>query len=303
MDKTKYEYTDINVFNSEAVIASDKLLLIDGDTIAYTACVNAEQITQLLPASFYTEEERQRIIEDFYPVNPEEDFPSEVKSSDIVVCKNNVMNKLNKILQSTGCSKHSIHLTLGRDCFRYKLYKDYKANRKALATPLYLMQVKYWMVEQLGATIHIDIEADDAVVYLKRKLGDDAIICAVDKDVLEAVPGKHFNYYESSKYDIDMKWHTTKELDAYLFPYRQAIIGDTSDNIIGIKGIGEKKVKTLIPDDCKNPMDALIAAYEQNGRTKEDAILNFKLCYMGAPEYVEPCIGDKFKNLEVAYEK
>lgn len=299
MDKIKYEYTDISVFNGEAVVANDKLLLIDGDTIAYTACVNAEQVTQLLPESFYTEEEKLSIMRDYYPVNPEEQFPSEVKTSDLIVCKNNVMNKLNKILQLTGCSKYSIHLTLGRDCFRYKIYKDYKANRSNTVAPLFLMQIKHWMSTQLGATLHVDIEADDAIVFLKRRLGDDAIICAVDKDVLEAVEGRHFNYYESAKFNIDMQWKETSKASAYLFPYRQALIGDTSDNIIGLSGIGVKKAKTIIPDDCVDPLGALINAYKTRGRTEEEALLNFKLCYMGAPEFVEPCMKDVIAKLEV----
>lgn len=276
------DFADINVVSGQVVKATDKLLVIDADTIVYNACLAAEYTVELLPDSFYTREELLEIEEKYH----EED--GVYYASDIMVCKSYVTNKLKKILELTGASKFQLHLSMGRDNFRYKLYPEYKANRIGKRVPLHLAEMKVWLYETMGAYIHTEVEADDAVVAIKRYLKDDCIICAVDKDVLNAVEGTHFNYYESSVHNIDMCWVATEFETARLFPYRQALVGDSSDNIKGVPNIGVKKAKNLIPDCTANPLEILVATYVQAGLKKEDAITAYRLCYMGDLDYVNP---------------
>lgn len=279
----EYEITDITITsNGQVVVTDDRTLLIDADTLAYTSCLNAETQIELLPREFYTDDEWNSYTE-------KEQADGVAYRGDIKVAIANALAKLEKIKELTGCSKYELHFTEGKESFRYSIYPEYKANRKEFRAPCNLKAVKEYLASMHNGYLHKEIEADDAVAYLARRYPDDYIVCAVDKDVLRAIPGKHFNYYESAKHNIDMHWVVTDNLQALLFPYRQAIMGDRSDNIIGLQGYGEKKVLKLIPDNA-NPLEVpelLIKAFESNGRTREDALLNYELCYMGDPRRCE----------------
>lgn len=275
------EIVDITIDDyGNAIPKNDKIALIDADTIVYTACLHSEKVIELLPREFYTEQEWTEFMKLGEP-----DENGRVYDSNLDDIISFATKKLDKIKLNTGCDKVELHFTGGRASFRYLLYPEYKSNRKAIHSPKYLSEAKYAIAQKFNGKIHTEIEADDAVVYLARKYPKKYLLCAVDKDVLNAVEGTHFNYYESAQYNIDMKFQTTDYNTARLFPYRQAMMGDKSDNIIGLDRIGPKKAAIIIGDDCKDPMKQLIAAFEHNGRTKEEAELNFKLCFMGDEQY------------------
>lgn len=282
------EVVDITIGDDgEAIIANDKIALIDADTIVYTACLNAEKIIELLPREFYTDAEWAELMKLGEP-----DELGRVYDSNLDEILALVDMKLNKIKENTGCKQVELHFTDGRANFRYDIYPEYKGNRKATHSPKFLATAKVAIATKYNGKLHTKIEADDAVVYLMRKYPEKYILCAVDKDVLNAVEGRHFNYYESGQYNISMKWQETSAITAKLFPYRQALMGDKSDNIIGLDRIGPKKASVIIDDTCQDPMAQLIAAFEHNGRTKEEALLNFQLCFMGDEKYCKELDND-----------
>ena len=122
----------------------------------------------------------------------------------------------------------------GNNNFRYQIYPEYKANRKEMKRPAHLAACKDFLTTEYGA-IRPDIwEADDALGYNQS---DDTIIASIDKDLL-MVHGNHHNW--------------VKSLDTYVAPfdglkhfYKQMLIGDRSDNVVGIKGLGEKKSERM----------------------------------------------------------
>lgn len=274
------EYVEINLDDKGNVIPNnkDKTLIIDGDTVVFTSCLRGQEQVELLPRNFYTDEEWQDII-DNPSYNPEKSYYYE---ADFKAITNLINEKLNRIKFFSGCNNFIMYLTEGKQSFRYNIYKDYKANRKKLETPMYLAEAKEYCVKQLKAIACKDYEADDAVIAKKKELGNKGILCAVDKDVLNAIEGVHFNYYESVNYDKSM--HFTEPItakEARLWPYKQCIMGDISDNIIGIKGIGPKKADKLFANAKEeNWWDIVKAAYKQAGRTTEEALLNFRLVSM-----------------------
>lgn len=271
------EFVDINIAaDGNAIATNDKIALIDADTIAYTACTHVEKVIELLPREFYSDEEWARLT-----ANGEPDIDGRIYESNFDEIIAYAQFKINKILTLTGCKSCELHFTEGKSSFRYDIYPDYKANRKPIHRPMYLTEVKAKLCQLREGYIHTDIEADDAVVFIARQEPSKYILCAVDKDVLNSVEGRHFNYYESGHYNIDMKWQETDAETARLFPYRQAIMGDRSDNIIGLDRIGPKRVLDIIPYGIKDPLGALISEFEKQGRTAEEAKLNFALCYMG----------------------
>jgi DNA polymerase I len=106
-------------------------------------------------------------------------------------------------------------------------------------------------------TVSIDkVEADDIIAYLSHKAlkqqGDRAFIISSDKDFLQLVNDRVVVYRP-----IEKKFYTNKFFkEKYNMPSENFIIyktlmGDNSDKIKGIKGLGEKKLFKLFPELSK----------------------------------------------------
>src|SRR5574343_1568457 len=89
---------------------------------------------------------------------------------------------------------------------------------------------------------------------------EDTIIVTLDKD-LDMIPGLHYNWVKNTIYDVN-------EDEALRFFYKQLLIGDTSDNIVGIRGIGPVKAKTLIDhlETEEEMLDVVSSLYDSKER-------------------------------------
>ena len=294
---------DIGDFGEIAAPKNDKTLLVDADTIAYTAALSAIEEDMLLPEDMYLPEEWQQLMTE----GKYDSATGVLKRLDFELARKNFEDKLDRIKLLTGSNKVELHFSVGRKGFRYKVDPQYKANRDPSVVPPNLEAFKYSLQnsitnENYSFHYHEYFEADDAVVALKNWNINKYILCAIDKDVLNSCPGKHFNYYESYKFNKSMKWVETSEFEAFKWPFVQAIMGDNSDGIIGLKGYGPKKaekfIDKLIPNEKHFDTEllsdilhsAIIELYEKNKRTKEDYIKNFNLVSMSHIDmnYVKP---------------
>ena len=98
-----------------------------------------------------------------------------------------------------------------------------------------------------------------------------------------------FNYYQSTKYKIDMKWIENTETEAMKRYYVQTLTGDTGDNVIGLKGVGPKTAEKLLAK-CKNPKecwDVVVKTYDHHDRGIVDAITNMRLVDMRQLELID----------------
>ena len=106
-------------------------------------------------------------------------------------------------------------------------------------------------------TVSIDkVEADDIIAYLSHKAlkqpGDKAVIVSSDKDFLQLVSDQVIVYRPMEK-----KFYTKEHFkNKYNMPPENFIIyktlmGDNSDKIRGVKGLGEKKLHKLFPELSK----------------------------------------------------
>jgi 5'-3' exonuclease len=73
---------------------------------------------------------------------------------------------------------------------------------------------------------------------------DDTIICSIDKDLLQ-IPGRHFNFVKGTSQEVS-------ELEGLRHFYKQLLIGDTSDNVFCVRGIGPVKAGKLL-DHINDP--------------------------------------------------
>ena len=149
-----------------------------------------------------------------------------------------------------------------RNTFRRDLYKEYKAHRSPTPDEL-LQQLPYAprLAESMGAlTIMMDdYEADDLLGSISHQLSqshDDLEIFLItgDRDSYQLIKERVFVGYTSSKakdgvdiYDIQSVKEKYGLQPTDLIPVK-ALMGDASDNIPGVKGVGEKTAIKLIKE-------------------------------------------------------
>ncbi|MBQ9869668.1 MAG: DNA polymerase I [Ruminococcus sp.] len=139
--------------------------------------------------------------------------------------------------------------------FRHKANADYKANRKGMPAELaQQMPVIKELLTDLGVKI-IEIEgyeADDILGTLSKACADSGNECFIltgDRDSFQLVSDSVTVRLAGNK---ETKVYTPQRImDEYGVSPRQmievkALMGDTSDNIKGVKGIGEKTALDLI---------------------------------------------------------
>ena len=143
--------------------------------------------------------------------------------------------------------------------FRHDAYEGYKAQRPE--TPDDLVK-QFDLARELVAAFGIPIfeakgfEADDVIGTLAHKFGKEkdmeVIIASGDLDTLQLVVGNKVKVYTLRKGIQDtIVYDEQGVIDRYgfgpkLIPDFKGLKGDPSDNIIGVKGIGEKTATELI---------------------------------------------------------
>lgn len=163
---------------------------------------------------------------------------------------------LDNILNKTEATSYRAFLT-GANNFRKQIYPEYKANRTQ-PKPKHLKDLQIYSLEKLNAEFAPEgLEADDALAINQKYLGvniKETIICSLDKDLLQ-VPGHHFSWEINGKgWTRPDTFIEQSHLEGLRLFYKQCLKGDTSDNVKGIEGLGEKKA-TKILEDCTSELE------------------------------------------------
>ena len=170
---------------------------------------------------------------------------------------------------------------------RKYLFKSYKAGR--ISSKLrdkkdadYQLAMLREYLELLGVKQRkvTGLEADDIIAHLCAYYKDeDKIIVSSDKDLLQLVNDKTKVYSLSKKklYDAQQVIRDMGALPCNLVMSR-AILGDQSDNIPGVRGIGEKSVTKLFPILAQEPAtpEKLIEIAEAGEDRKHKLLLEQK---------------------------
>ncbi len=263
--------------STDGVEDNNKVALIDADTIAYAAACGAEYAEDILGESFYTTEEWAEIV-----ANPQYDEEEScIWVTDVDAAVEMSVDRIIGIIQDTDTGSAELYFTTGK-CFRFQVYDMYKGNRKGTRYPAGLPEIKTKLLELYPGKLCEEYEADDAVCMLKRTQPDKYVLCAVDKDVLGAVPGKHRNYYRSERYNIPEKWQSTTTPMSIRFPYLQTLMGDSTDNIPGCPGIGKKRAATLLGEetDVNELWKIVEKTFKSKKLTVKEAIRDMRLVNM-----------------------
>ena len=184
-------------------------------------------------------------------------FASENESESIAMAR--CSEFIEDLILFNGFGEYQGYLT-GKTNFRNEIAvtAPYKGNRKS-AKPKHYQLLRDYMESAWAFTMIEDQEADDAIgiAAYEMEVGE-YCICSIDKD-LDMLRGDHYNFVKDERYFI------TEEEGIKNF-YKQLLMGDRVDNIIGIKGIGTVKAERLLKE-CKNENEmylAILEAYEGN---------------------------------------
>lgn len=166
-----------------------------------------------------------------------------------------------KTIQDLQPTYMAVSFDVSGETFRDELYDDYKATREKADDDLYAqIPLVYELVEAFGIP-HYEkegFEADDIIGTIaeknKKKKNLTTIVVTGDKDLLQLVDDEHTEVYLLKKGMSDFELYTEAAVTnkfgfgpEHIVDYK-AFRGDTSDNIPGVKGIGDKTATTLITE-------------------------------------------------------
>ncbi len=132
-------------------------------------------------------------------------------------------------------------------------YEDYKANRESPPDELksqFPLIKEFIKIASLQSFEEDGYEADDVIATLAIKYKDDfdeIYIVSSDKDLMQLVDESTFVYdtMKNIVYDVDRVFDKFGVYPNQIGDYL-AIVGDTADNVPGVKGVGPKGASTLL---------------------------------------------------------
>lgn len=195
------------------------------------------------------------------------------------IVRSMVDDRINQILENTGSTEYALYLTDSPSNFRVGLatIKPYKGHRK-VEKPHHWAAIRQHLIDNWNAEVQYGIEADDRLgieqwkelstdynfessLNYKKQEACKTVICSRDKD-LHMIPGWHYVWPAGKQ---EEQFWFQDELSAIRCFYNQLLTGDTSDNILGLYGVGSssKLVKSIEEMDEEQLMFNLVfKAYE-----------------------------------------
>ncbi len=164
-------------------------------------------------------------------------------------------NMLLKILREKGAEYAAIAFDAPGPTFRHEAFGEYKANRPSMPEDL---RVQVPHIKEIVSSLRLPVlekegyEADDLIATLARKLekeGMETVIVSGDKDLMQLVSSR-VTMYDPMK-DKTFQVPEVKERFG-VSPDKvvevMGLMGDTSDNIPGVPGIGPKIAGQLVEE-------------------------------------------------------
>jgi len=167
-----------------------------------------------------------------------------------------LVNMLNSIMNEEF-THALVAFDKGKATFRHKEYEDYKAQRKPMPDE-FRSQLEYIKEapQKMGISVYESeaLEADDIIGSLAHKYYDefDEIeIISNDKDLFQLLNSKVYMRLSKRGMEPERKY-TEKDLEEDMgikpsqVPDLKGLMGDSSDNLPGIPGVGEKTALKLL---------------------------------------------------------
>lgn len=157
---------------------------------------------------------------------------------------------------------------------RHALYAEYKATRQAPPCDLFTQKqdiLEFLNLAKIPCVMQEGFEADDLIYSLvqdhkKRPI----ILVCPDKDLFQLLESNVTVFDPFKNRLIDQETYEQEQgILVKKISFYYALLGDSSDNIPGVNGIGQKTAKELV-----NQFDSLDDLYENLDKVKKDRVRN-----------------------------
>ena len=198
------------------------------------------------------------------------------------------INMMNKIIKEENPSYIMVAFDRGKT-FRHDKYEEYKAGRSAVPDELKMQFPKAKEVLDAMGIKHFEIdnyEADDIIGTLAKRVDEEdqfiATIVSSDKDLLQLISDEvEVKLLKQSGHILMTRdeFKNTYQVEPIRMIDLKALMGDSSDHIPGVKGIGEKTAINLLVkygslDELYNNIDSV------TGKTKDKLLEDKENAYM-----------------------
>ena len=167
------------------------------------------------------------------------------------------VSMINKIIEEEKPESMVVAFDIGKN-FRHEKYEQYKAGRIETPEELKVQMPRAKVLLDAMGIKHIEVEnyeADDIIGTISKMAYDDkefdALIVSSDKDLLQLIneevevkllKTKGYIRYNPDSFEADYGIKPIRMIDL------KALMGDPSDNVPGVKGIGEKTALKLLQE-------------------------------------------------------
>lgn len=198
------------------------------------------------------------------------------------------INMMNKIIKEENPTYIMVAFDRGKT-FRHDKYDDYKAGRQAMPDELKMQFPKAKEILDAMGIKHFEIdnyEADDIIGTLAKRVDEEdefiATIVSSDKDLLQLISDEvEVKLLKQSGHILMTReeFKNTYQVEPIRMIDLKALMGDASDHIPGVKGIGEKTAISLLVK--YGSLDGLYENIESvTGKTKEKLLADKDNAYM-----------------------
>ena len=203
------------------------------------------------------------------------------------------LNIILKVLEEEQATQICVAFDLKKKTFRHEMYEAYKGTRKGMPEELHEQMPR---IKKILQAMHIRIveqegfEADDLIGTLSKKgerEGFAVTILSGDRDLLQLATDTVLVRIPKTKHgktEVE-DYYAKNVVETYgvtplIFIDMKGLMGDTSDNIPGVPGIGEKTAAKLLAE--YGDLDGVYAAVDsmKASRMKQNLIENKDLAYL-----------------------
>ena len=201
------------------------------------------------------------------------------------------LNSISKIINDEKPEYLAIVLDSKAKTFRHELFTDYKANRQKMPDELAeQLPLLYEIINQMNISlISLDgYEADDLIGTIAKEAeinNFETYIMTGDKDMMQLVSDKVFVYSPGNRFKPTTTYNKEKVKDRWGVNPSQFIdylsmVGDSSDNIPGVDGIGAKSAVKLLQNH--NTLEEILEKENEapNKRIREGILKGKDLAYL-----------------------
>ena len=191
------------------------------------------------------------------------------------------LSMLVKLLDTEKPDRIAVAFDASRESFRTEIYPEYKGTRDS-SPPEFEGQVQLIeaVLDKMGVkTITVpDFEADDVLATLAtegKARGMDVLIASGDRDTFQLVNDKVTVLYPGRS-TSDLNYMTPEAVEAKYavtparYPELAALVGETSDNLPGIPGVGPKTAAQWL--NKFDGLDSLLSRAAEVGGKRGEAL-------------------------------